>query len=226
MNAELDAAIVEALFVGQPKEITDQRGTWTSSIFRDPVYGPIQVTSTGLNGDKVTLPAHGGPGQALCVHLTDHYRFWKTRYNMDLKAGGVGENVTLDGITEDRICAGDVARLGTALVQVSGPRVPCGNQARRIGRKDWVKLTLTENRTGFYLRVLEEGMLEPGDAWQLQERLNPDGAITAINRCMYLEFDGAYAQRLIEMQGLEQWWKERIRKKAEEITSATPQFGS
>ncbi len=214
-------ATVKALFAGQPKSITDQRGTWTSSIGRDPVSGPIQVTTAGLAGDKVTQPMHGGPGQALCVHLEDHYAFWKMHYDMDLPAGRVGENVTLDGITEDQVCAGDIVRLGTALVQVSGPRVPCGNQARWIGRKDWVNLTIKENRTGFYLRVLEEGILQPGDAWTLQERLNPDGSIPAINRCMYLEFDAGYAQRLTDMPGLEQWWKDRIRKKAEEIAQSS-----
>jgi MOSC domain-containing protein YiiM len=217
MDLAKNAAVVRGLFVGQTKEIKDRRGTWASSIHREPVSGPIQVVMTGLAGDKVTQPMHGGPSQALCIHLTDHYIFWKTHYNLELRAGGVGENVTLEGITEDEVCAGDIVRLGTSLVQVSGPRVPCGNQARWIGRKDWVNLTLKENRTGFYLRVLEEGVLQVGDSWKLQERLNPEGSIPAINRCMYLEFDAHYAQRLTEMLGLAQWWKDRIRKKAEEV---------
>lgn len=219
MDGIKDSAIVCGLFVGQSKEITDRRGTWVSSIHRDPVSGPIRVAMSGLEGDKATLPMHGNPWQAICVHLADHYRFWKASYNVELPPGRVGENVTLDNITEDEICVGDIVRLGSALVQVSGPRVPCGNQARWIGRKDWVKLTLKENRTGFYLRILEEGMLKVGDEWNLQERFNPDGAITAINRCVYLAFDADYAQRAAEMQGLEQWWRERIRKKAEEFAS-------
>jgi len=127
----------------------------------------------------------------------------------------VGENITLQNITEDQICVGDHVNLGTALVQVSGPRVPCANLARRIGRSDWVKLTIRENRTGFYLRVLEPGMVQAGDTWSLKQRFNEMGSIPAINRCMYLDFDPKYARIMLQMQGLEAWWKEQARQKLE-----------
>jgi MOSC domain-containing protein YiiM len=104
-------------------------------------------------------------------------------------------------------------RLGTAVVQVSGPRVPCANLARRIGRSDWVKLTIRENRTGFYLRVLEPGAFREGDPWSIEERVNHDGSIPAINRCMYLEFDASYARRMLKMSGLEAWWKDQARQR-------------
>jgi MOSC domain-containing protein YiiM len=209
---------VQAAFTGQPKSITDERGTWISSIFRDRVDGPVQVSLLGLAGDKVAQPYHGSPGAAICVHLTDHYSFWNTQYNMNLKAGDVGENLTLDDIAEDQVCVGDRVRLGTALVQVSGPRVPCANLARRIGHLDWVRLTIQENRTGFYLRVLEPGTLQAGDQWIIEERVNPEGSIPAINRCMYLRFDACYAHRLLAMRGLESWWKDQARQKIEDQT--------
>ena len=148
-------ANVQAVFTGQPKSISDERGTWTSSIFRERAIGRVFISAQGLEGDRVAQPYHGGPDAAICVHLMDHYAFWNTRFRMELKPGSVGENVTLGSITEDQIFVGDQIRLGTALVQVSGPRVPCANLARRIGRPDWVKLTIQENRTGFYLRGLE-----------------------------------------------------------------------
>ena len=137
---------------------------------------------------------------------------------MILQAGSVGENVTLGEIVEDQVCVGDRVRLGTAVVQVSGPRVPCANQARRIGRPDWVKLTILENRTGFYLRVLQPGAFKAGDPWIVEERVNPDGSIPAINRCMYLEFDPDYARRMLEMPGLEAWWKDHALQKIEDQT--------
>jgi MOSC domain-containing protein YiiM len=214
MNQAQDP-LIHSIFIGQPKTITDERGTWRSSIYREPVDGPVQAQTDGLVGDKVTQPYHGGPDSAICVHLSDHYRFWNEHYGLDLKPGNVGENFTLDHITEDQVCAGDIVRVGTALVQVSGPRVPCANQARRIGRADWVKLTIAENRTGFYLRVLEPGVIQPGTAWNLQERLNPDGSISALNRCMYLHFDLIYAHHISQMQGLGEWWKDQVREKQE-----------
>lgn len=204
---------IEAVFTGRPKVLHDERGEWISSIFRERVQGSIRVSEGGLEGDKVTQPYHGGPGAALCVHLADHYAFWNSRYEMSLKAGAVGENLTLGGITEDQVCVGDIVRLGTALLQVSGPRVPCGNLARRIGRTDWVRLTIIENRTGFYLRVIEPGALQESDTWILQDRLNENGSIPAINRCAYLAFDPQYARQIALMPGLEDWWKEQMREK-------------
>lgn len=206
---------IAAVFVGRPKTMTDAQGSWTSSIYRDPAPSPVRVEAGGLAGDKVTQEYHGGPDAAVCAHLWDHYRYWNERHGMELSAGYVGENVTLDGLTEDRVCAGDVVRAGTALLQVSGPRVPCSTLARRIGRPDWVRLTLQAERTGFYLRVLEPGVIAPGDAWTLLERPNPEGTIPALNRCAFLDFDPDLAERMQAMEGLADWWKELVREKAE-----------
>ena len=211
----LPSATIEAVFVGQPQQITDDRGVWVSSIRRGRVAGSAGVTCDGLAGDRVTQLYHGGPGAALCVHLADHYDFWNRAYGMHLAAGSVGENVTLRGITEDQIFAGDIVRLGSARVQVSGPRVPCSNQARHIGRPDWIKLTIRENRTGFYLRVLDPGSIQQGDAWALEERLNENASIPALNRCMYLAFNAECARGILAMSGLEPWWKEQVREKLE-----------
>jgi MOSC domain-containing protein YiiM len=214
---------IQGVFVGHPKEIVDDRGVWVSSIYRERTNQPVDVSPHGLAGDKVAQPYHGGPGAAICVHLDEHYAFWKSQYGMDLPPGSVGENLTVTGLTESDVCVGDIVRLGTVLAQVSGPRVPCANQARRIGRADWVKLTIRENRTGFYLRVLEPGTLQEADPWVLEQRLNPSGSIPAINRCMYLAFDPDFAQTMLDMPGLEAWWKDQVRQKlasAEHWTSA------
>ena len=109
--------IIHAVFVGQPKTITDERGTWTSSIYRDRVTGPVKLQSEGLLGDKSTQPDHGGPENARCVHLFDHYRFWHGHYGLDLQPGCVGENLTLDRICEDEVCVGDIVRVGSGLVR-------------------------------------------------------------------------------------------------------------
>ena len=169
--------------------------------------GPIELRWNGLAGDRVAQTYHGGRDAAVCVHLSDHYRFWNEQYGMALSPGNMGENFVLDHITTDQVCVGDIVRVGAAVVQVSGPRIPCANLARRIGRADWVKLTVRENRTGFYLRVLEPGIVASGDAWEMQDRLNPDGSIPAINRCAFLDFDPAFAQQIVQMEGLDPGWQ-------------------
>jgi MOSC domain-containing protein YiiM len=205
--------VIHSIFIGQPKDITDVHGTWCSSIYRECVDGPVQVELRGLKGDQAAQPYHGGPDGAICCHLLEHYRFWNERYGMNLGPGSVGENFTLENASEDDICAGDIYRVGTALVQVSGPRIPCANQARRIGRADWVKLTIKELRTGFYLRVLAPGILQAGDIWRLHDRPSPEATITSLNYCFYHTFDPELAQRFTQVQGLSDYWKERFAEK-------------
>ncbi len=214
-------AFVQAVFAGKPEVLTDERGTWISSICRKPVHQPITVTPTGLTGDQVAQPYHGSPEAAVCAHLMDHYRFWNAQ-GMALQPGGVGENLTLDGVLESDVCAGDVVRIGTAVLQVSGPRTPCANLARFVGRQDWVKQTVLANRTGFYLRVLTPGMLRAGDSWIVEDRPSPGASIVAINHCVYLEFEPETAKRLLVAEGLAEYWKnlleERLAAKREHWT--------
>ena len=214
-EAEVFTPFVEAVFVGGPKTMTDEQGSWTSSIGRVRISGPVRVEDRGIEGDQVAQPYHGSPDAAICVHLADHYRFWKQAIGIDLEPGAVGENLTLRGLGEDEIYVGDVVRIGRCVLQVSGPRVPCANLARHIGRTDWVKLTIRENRTGFYMRVLEPGTLQAGDRWKVEERLNENASISDVNRCMYLDFDPAFAKRMVQMAGLGDWWKQQAADKLE-----------
>ena len=204
---------LHSIYIGGPKTLTDSQGEWLSSIYRDRVEGPIQIEMRGLVGDQATQPYHGSTECAICCHLLDHYRFWNAQYGMALEAGNVGENFALEHTAEDEVCIGDIYRVGTALVQVSAPRIPCANQARRIGRADWIKLTIQELRPGFYMRVLESGVVQAGDAFALAERLNPDATLVAFNRCWYHDFDPSLAERLGRMAGLMEWWQGRFAEK-------------
>lgn len=206
-------AIIEDVFVGGPKSLRDERGEWVSSIARKQVDGSIALSKEGFEGDKVTQEYHGGPDAAVCVHLVDHYEFWRDRYGVRLDHGHLGENLVLRELNEADVCAGDVVRIGSAVAQVSGPRIPCETQARRAGRRDWVKLTIRENRTGFYLRVLEPGIVAAGDLWLLQERFHSSGSIPAINQCLYLDFNVDLATEFSQMDGLAEWWRDQFRER-------------
>ncbi|MCI0393919.1 MAG: MOSC domain-containing protein [Chloroflexi bacterium] len=201
---------IHSIYIGRPQTLTDKQGTWRSSIYRSLVDGPVALELHGLVGDRATQPYHGTADLAVCCHFLDHYRFWNEQYGMALQPGGVGENWTLENGTEETVCIGDVYRVGTGLVQVSGPRTPCETQARRVGRADWVKLTLQEGRTGIYLRVLEPGMVQAGDALHLVERPNPEGTIAALLRCYFHDFDRELAGRFAMMPGLMVGWQRRF----------------
>lgn len=171
----------------------------------------------GFVGDQATQPYHGSPETAVCIHSQSHYDFWNTTLDMDLRAGSVGENLTFDAWDDDTICVGDILRIGTARIQISAPRSPCENQARYVGRPDWVELTLKELRTGMYARVLTPGMLEAGNHVILEHRPNPGLTINRLNACFYHTYDATVAERFFAADGLMGWWKQRLRDKGLEI---------
>ena len=94
------------------------------------------------------------------------------------------------------------------------PRSPCENQARFVGRADWVKLTVQELRTGMYARVLEPGIMQAGDQVILVSQPNPGLTIRDLNDCWYHNLNPELAERLIAAEGLMEWWKDRLRAKA------------
>jgi MOSC domain-containing protein YiiM len=205
------------IFAGKTKTLVDARGAWQSSIARNRVEGAAQLEIRGFVGDQATQPYHGSPDLAVCLHSQTHYDFWNAALQMDLQPGGVGENLTLDIWDDSSLCVGDKLLIGDALIQISAPRSPCENQARYIGRPDWVKRTLEELRTGIYARVLAPGIVQAGDQVTLAERLNPGLTIHALNNCWYHNFDAALAERFIAAEGLMAWWQQRFREKAAEV---------
>ncbi len=205
-------ATIYAIFVGQPRTITDENGTWRSSIFREPVEKEVAVSTRGLAGDRVAdTKNHGTPDQAVCCHALEHYAHWNAVYGLTgeqaLGPGGVGENFTLAGISEDEVCVGDVYAAGTARVQVSGPRVPCRKQDRKLGLSGFRERTLETLRTGFYAHVLEPGVVRPGDEWRLEERPRPRLTQRRINACAHHRFDVELAGELLETPELAEGWK-------------------
>jgi MOSC domain-containing protein YiiM len=213
MMSDLPGCRILGVFIGGPKDLLDVDGEWRSSIARDPVDGPALLETRGFVGDKATQDYHGHLPAAVCLHSLTHYQFWNEHYGLSLRPGGVGENLTLDTWDETNICAGDIFRIGSARIQISGPRTPCETQARRVGVANWVALTLQELRTGLYARVLTPGTLQAGDEVHLVARPNPDLTVLSLLRCWFHEFDPALAERLSQAEGLMPWWQERFAKR-------------
>jgi MOSC domain-containing protein YiiM len=203
---------IQAIFVGEPRSITDEKGTWFSAIYRAQVEGPIELRETGLAGDRVAdTKNHGRPGQAVCVHPITHYDFWNKAYDLEgaqrLGPGSVGENWTISGGNEQTIFCGDVYRVGTAIVQVSGPRGPCSKQERKLGLPGFLKRTIDSMRTGFYLRVLQSGIVNTGDNWDLQDRFDSAVSLELVNQAEYRPFEAAVFGQVLRSEGLVPEWK-------------------
>ena len=213
---------VIGVFAGGQKTLHDAQGEWRSSIARDSLHGPAQVEVRGLVGDQATQPYHGDSEKAVCLHSQSHYDFWNEHLGMRLTPGGVGENLTIAGLDEPSVCdesvvcVGDILQIGSVRLQITAPRTPCDTQARRVGRADWIELTLRSLRTGMYARVLAPGSLETGDDLWLAARPNPGLTVQALVRCYFHEFDPELAQRLIAAEGLMPWWAERFQRRLRE----------
>jgi MOSC domain-containing protein YiiM len=210
---------IDSIHIGGPQSITDESGTWRSSIFRQPVTGPVELGPRGLAGDQVTdTENHGSPDQAVCCHPLDHYDYWNDFYDLKgtdraVGAGSVGENWTLFAADEAEICVGDVYRVGSTRVQVSGPRMPCSKQERKLQLPDFGKRTRETLRTGFYLRVLTPGAVQVGDAWRLEDRPREGMTLRVINFCAYHQFDPILAHRLVDAPELAASWRRLFRRK-------------
>jgi MOSC domain-containing protein YiiM len=143
---------------------------------------------------------HGGAEKAVCVYPFDHYPYWNRQLGRDLQPGAFSENLTVSGAIETEVCVGDVFRIGEASVQVSQPRMPCNKLAGKHASKMVPKLIAKTGYTGFYMRVLSDGLVAAGEGFDLF-RAHPDRiTIADVNSIIYEKsYDLALIKRLAEL---------------------------
>jgi MOSC domain-containing protein YiiM len=177
--------------VGSPRSFNgDSAGdhqSWTTAFFKHSVDGPLWLGAVNLEGDaQANLKTHGGVDKAVCVYPVEHYLFWERRLARKITVSGAfAENFTTKGTVEDDSCIGDVLRVGDAICQISQPRPPCWKLARCWQIADLAEQVERTGRTGWYLRVLEQGYVQPGAAIQLLERPQPQWTVARANAILY-----------------------------------------
>jgi MOSC domain-containing protein YiiM len=152
--------------VGLPREVDWHGKSVQTSIWKNPVKGPVRVGALNLDGDQQSdLSVHGGADKAVYAYPSEHYSYWRQEFpDMELPWGVFGENFTTQGLLEEKLQIGDRLRIGSAEFVVTQPRMPCFKLGIRFGRPDMVKRFLRGGRTGFYLSVLHEGRVAAGDS--------------------------------------------------------------
>lgn len=160
---------VLSINVGLPRLVETRAGAVLTSIFKSPLEGKVALRGHNLQGDRQSdLRVHGGPYKAVYLYPFEHYAYWKQELpDAELPYGAFGENLTTEGISEDAVHIGDQFRIGSAIVQVTQPRMPCYKLAIRFGRADMVKRFWAGGRAGVYFSVVEEGEMEAGDRIEL-----------------------------------------------------------
>src|SRR4051794_33955028 len=148
-----------------PEDVSWQGKTVFTGVFKHPVSGPRRVGKLNVDGDgQGDLGGHGGGQRALFVYQLDSYRYWEDELGRDdFVYGQFGENFTVDGLSDDEVCIGDRYQIGTALFEVSQPRVTCYRVGIRMNDPRIPALLVSHHRPGFYFRVLREGVVRAGD---------------------------------------------------------------
>jgi ferredoxin-NADP reductase/MOSC domain-containing protein YiiM len=151
--------------VGLPRDVSWRGETVHTGIWKQPVQGRPTVGRLNVVGDgQGDLAGHGGEHRAVMVYQIGSYRYWETQLGRnDLTFGQFGENVTVDGLSDDEVCIGDRYRIGGALFEVTQPRVTCYRVGIRMNEPAMPSLLVSHHRPGFYFRVLEEGEVGAGD---------------------------------------------------------------
>jgi MOSC domain-containing protein YiiM len=185
-------------------------GSWTTATFKEHAPGPLRLSFLGLEGDgQADLENHGGRDKAVLVYPQKHYPLWQAELGIpNFTNGALGENFTVADGAEEDVCIGDQYAVGNALVEVSQPRQPCWKQAQRWGIKDLVPRIVKTGRTGWYVRVLREGVVEEGMDLSLVGRPNPQWTIAAANAVYHNRtFNAARLRALASVELLSTSWR-------------------
>lgn len=197
---------VHALNVGLPQSVNGFR----TAFAKEPVTSSVHLGALGFAGDDVANHKyHGGPEKAVCCYPLAHYEYWDRLAGRPLARPIFGENLTLTDCTEETVLIGEIYQLGGAVVQVCQPRVPCDTLIKRHQWQEILKEATRTGFTGFYLRVLTEGAVAPGDAMTLRERPADSLSIAQANEIFYRQRDDKAAlERLVALPALSTQWRD------------------
>lgn len=178
-----------------------------TAIDKRPAAGPVAVGALGLAGDEqADAENHGGADQAVYVYAREDLDWWVERLGRELRNGQFGENLTTAGLDVTGALIGEVWRAGSAVLQVTAPRIPCAVFANWLGEERWVKRFADAGRPGAYTRVLAEGLVAAGDPVEVLSR--PGGSVTLAEAVRAYYGDADLMRRLLRVEGRGRAWDE------------------
>lgn len=210
--------------VSLPKEITVKGKMVRTGIFKKPVQGRVKVRTLNIEGDgQADLIGHGGPFRAVYVYSFDNYAYWERELGRtDFSWGQFGENLTVEGMGDEEVHVGDTFRIGTALFQVTQPRIPCYKLAIKMGVEGFYNQILKSGRLGFYFRVLEEGDIGTGDVIERTQEDPVAMTILEVNNLMYYDKDNLEdARRSLGIEALSPGWRTTFERRLAKVGTGT-----
>ena len=203
-----------AVNVGLPREHTWRGRVVRTGIWKEPVAGRRMVRRLDVDGDgQADLKGHGGEQRAVLVYQLESYRYWEQElHRAQFPFGQFGENFTVDGLSDREVCIGDRYRIGEALLEVSQPRVTCYRVGLRMDQPQMAALLVSHGRPGFYLRVIEEGLVGAGDEIVKIADGPERMTVAQINALLYLPgHKREDLQRALRIPALSPGWQQSFR---------------
>lgn len=196
--------------VGLPRDIAWKGRTVHTGVWKQPVTGRCRVGRLNLAGDgQGDLAGHGGEHRAVFVYQIESYRYWQDQLKRtDFVPGQFGENFTVEGLPDDNVCIGDRYQIGSALFEVTQPRVTCFRVGIRMNEPRMAALLTGSGRPGFYFRVLQEGEVDAGDEIVKVGNADEQMTIAEINALLY--FPGHprdKLERALRIKALSHGWR-------------------
>lgn len=203
--------------VGLPRKVVWKGKTVQTGIFKTPVEGPVSVSKLNLAGDKqADLSVHGGLAKAVYACPAEHYEYWRKQLpDVSFSWGNFGENLTTEGLSEGTLCIGDCVKVGSAVLTVTQPRMPCYKLSLRFGRDDMNERFLESRRSGIYFSVFEEGEVAAGSRVEIVSR-DPQKVSIADLLSLYLdEHNQELVERALRVNALPEKWKLALQRRAQ-----------
>ena len=180
---------IHALNVSKPKTIVFQGEEVLTGIYKVSTTEPRVVRKLNIDGDaQADLTVHGGVDKAVYAFPTEHYSYYRDVLGQDsYDPGQFGENLTTQGMFEASVRIGDRYRVGKVILEVSQPRSPCYKFAIKMGTVEALSLCINSGKTGFYLRVLREGIIQSGDRIEVDYSNDTAPTVEEVHRLYYFD---------------------------------------
>jgi len=215
--------------VGLPRDIDWRGRTVHTAIWKEPVPDRRTVRRLNIDGDgQGDLEGHGGEHRAVMVYQADSYRYWERYFDREFPAyGQFGENLTVDGLPDDEVCIGDRYQIGTALLEVTQPRVTCYRLGIRMNEPLMASLLVAHHRPGFYMRVLQEGDITAGDEIVKVSEGPEQMTVAEIDGLLYLPgHSREQLERALKVPALPVGWRTSFRALLEKEQGGKPMNGN
>lgn len=202
---------IESVNTGRPQTYQWRGEEITTAIWKYPVADPVLIRGVNLLGDdQADRRAHGGPDKAVYAYAREDLDWWGGQLGRNLEAGIFGENLTVRGLAASSAVVGERWRIGSVLLEVCQPRIPCYKLGFRMGDPHFVKHFGEATRPGAYLRILEEGAITSGDQIEIVHRPGHELTVADVSRIYLRDHDEAY--RLLAAPEIASHWHDWARR--------------